>query len=83
MVRLGKCKQRLLARARNDKFQLSFTRQKALINVIEDLSQNPSSISAKNMITLFGFTAEELSEAGLTYEVLRSLDYLIGNFSYK
>jgi len=77
---LGKSKQRLIARAKNDKFQINFTRQNALVNVKEDLFQNPASISAKNMITLFGLTAEELSEAGVSYEVLRSLDYLIGNF---
>lgn len=77
---MGKCKQRLIARAKKNKFQLHFTRQDALANVIEDLSVNPASISAKNMITLFGLSAEELSEAGLSYEVLRSLDYLIINF---
>ena len=80
MVRLGKSKQRIIARAKNDKSQLNFTRQDALARVIEDLSVNPASISAKNIITLFGLTAEELSEAGLTYEVLRSLDCLISNF---
>ncbi len=78
---LGKCKQRLLARAKNDKSPISFTRKEALTCVIEDLLYNPASIPAKNMITLFGFTAEELSEAGLTYEILRSLDCLLGNFS--
>jgi hypothetical protein len=77
---LGKSKQRIIARAKNDKTQINFTRQDALIRVIEDLSHNPASISAKNMITLFGLTAEELSEAGLSYEVLRSLDCLINNF---
>ena len=77
---LGKSKQRIIARAKNDKTQLNFTRQNALAMVIEDLANDPASISAKNMITLFGLKAEELSEAGLSYEVLRSLDCLIGNF---
>jgi len=77
---LGKSKQRIIAKAKNDKSQLNFTRQDALASVIEDLTYNPVSISAKKMITLFGLTAEELSEAGLSYEVLRSLDCLIGNF---
>ena len=78
---MGKCKQRLIARAKKDKFPINFTRKEALDFVIGDLSNNPASIPAKNMITLFGFTAEELSEAGLTYEVLRSIDCLISNFS--
>lgn len=78
---MGKSKQRQIAKARNDKSQLKYTRQEALNLVIEDLSRNPASISAKNLITLFGLTGEELAEAGLTYEVLRSLDGLITNFS--
>ena len=77
---MGKSKQRIIARAKNDKTQLNFTRQNALAMVIEDLANDPASISAKNMITLFGLKAEELSEAGLSYEVLRSLYCLIGNF---
>ena len=80
MTGLGKCKQRLLAKAKNNKAPLNYTRQKALADVIEELTHNPSSNSAKKMITLFGFSAEELSEAGLTYEVLRSLDCIIRNF---
>ena len=83
---MGKSKQRIIARAKNDKTQLNFTRQNALAMVIEDLANDPASISAKNMITLFGLKAEELSEAGLSYEVLRSLDCLIGNlcsYNYK
>jgi len=77
---LGKSKQRIIARAKNDRSQINFTRKEALARVIDDLSHNPASISAKNMITLFGLSAEELSEAGLSYEVLRSLDCLISNF---
>jgi len=78
---LGKCKQRLLARAKNDKNPINFTRQEALDVVISDLSNNASSIYARNIISLFGFSAEELAEAGITYEVLRSLDCLIRNYS--
>lgn len=77
---MGKSKQRIIARAKNDRFQMNFTRQDALSNVIDDLFHDPASSSAKNIITLFGLTAEELSEAGVSYEVLRSLDFLISNF---
>lgn len=78
---MGKSKQRILARARNDKSMLNYTREEALAVVIEDLSSNPASISAKNMISLFGLSAEELSEGGISYEVLKSLDHLIYNYS--
>lgn len=77
MVSLGKCKQRLIAKAKNEKTQLQITRTEAVKRVYKELSENPSSISAKNMISLFGLTAEELSEAGITYEILRSLDGFI------
>lgn len=78
---MGKCKQRLIARAGNDKNRLNLTRKQALNKVITILAVTPSSVSAKNTITLFGFTAEELAEAGLSYEILRSLDYLICDYS--
>jgi len=75
---LGKCKQRLLARARNDRDQLQITRGRALELVCDELFFDPCSIAAKRLISLFGLNAEELSEAGISYEILRSLDGLIG-----
>jgi hypothetical protein len=74
---LGKSKQRLRARARNEKTQLMITREEALKTVCENLIDDASSISARKLISLFGLTAEELAEAGVTYEILRSLDGLI------
>lgn len=77
VISLGKCKQRLIARAKNEKTQLQISRKEAIDIVCADLRQNPTSIAAKNLISLFGLSAEELSEAGVSYEVLRSLDCLI------
>lgn len=74
---MGKSKQRLMARAKNEKHQFQLTRQEALMIVCQELNNNPSSIQAKKLITLFGLSAEELSETGVTYEILRSLDSLI------
>ncbi|OGI19678.1 MAG: hypothetical protein A2287_03810 [Candidatus Melainabacteria bacterium RIFOXYA12_FULL_32_12] len=74
---MGKCKQRLRARAKNEKYQLKMTREEALSFVSNELCDDPSSIPARKLITLFGLKAEEMSEAGVTYEVLRSLDGLI------
>jgi len=80
VARLGKSKQRIIAKAKNNRFPLNFTRKNALARVVEDLNFNPASIDAKNMISLFGLTAEELAEGGIPYEVLRSLDCLICDF---
>lgn len=74
---MGKCKQRLRARAKNEKIQLEISRQEALNIVCREISNNPSSIPAKKLISLFGLNAEELAEVGVTYEILRSLDGLI------
>ncbi|MFH0702725.1 MAG: hypothetical protein V2B14_04205 [bacterium] len=74
---MGKCKQRLKARAKNQKFQLQITRKEALEIVKQELNKDLSSISARKLISLFGLNAEELAEIGITYEILRSLDGLI------
>lgn len=74
---MGKCKKRMDAKARNTKFQMQITRKEALNQVQKELDNDPASISAKKMISLFGLSAEELSEAGVNYEVLRALDGLI------
>ena len=58
-------------------FSTQITRTDALKTVMQEMSRNPASISAKKMIGLFGLTAEELSESGMTYEVLRSLDGIL------
>lgn len=75
---MGKSKQRIIAKAKNDKFQHEMSRKDALKSVLEELQKNPASINARNIISLFGLSAEELSEIGVTYEILRSLDGLIG-----
>ena len=74
---MGKSKKRIIARARNDKNQFQLTREEAIQAVCQEILDDPSSISARNLISLFGLSAEELSEAGISYEILRSLDGLI------
>ncbi len=66
-----------MARARNDKKQLKISRGEALAIVCDELNLNPSSSSARKLISLFGLSAEELSEAGISYEILRSMDGLL------
>lgn len=74
---MGKSKQRLWAKAKNQKYPLDMSRDGAIEAVYEELSVNPTSIKAKQLISLFGLKAEELAEVGITYEVLRSLDGII------
>ncbi len=74
---MGKCKRRVLARAKSDMFNLQLSRKEAVESVMEKIRKNPASRSAKKLISLFGLTAEELSESGMTYEVLRSLDGIL------
>lgn len=74
---MGKAKKRLAARAKNEKNQLQISRDKALSLAAEELGINPTSPTAKNLISLFGLSAEELAEVGVTYEVLRAMDGLL------
>jgi hypothetical protein len=74
VIILGKSKKRILAKAKNSNSQIQLTRENALWSVMKELKANPSSNEAKNLILLFGLTPEELSESGISYEVLRSLD---------
>lgn len=74
---MGKCKRRLIARAKNDKNQLQITRSEALAQACSGLIENSANKHARNLITLFGLSAEELAEGGVSYELLRSLDGFI------
>lgn len=51
----------------------NLTRQKATELAIKKIKENKLDNEAKDIITLFGITAEELSEAGASYEDLIAL----------
>jgi len=74
---VGKCKRRSISKAKNYSFKTQLTRNEALKAVIDEIYKNPSSVYAKELISLFGLTAEELSESGVSYEILRSLDSVL------
>ena len=74
---MGKCKRRSISRPQKYGFKMEFTRKQAVKTVIEEIDKNPTSIYAKELISLFGLTAEELSESGMSYEILRSLDAVL------
>ncbi len=71
---MGKCKKRTLYKNNSSYFM---TREEAINNVFKAFSQSCNKKTnyknAMETISLFGLSAEELSEAGLSYENLRAL----------
>ena len=70
---MGKAKRRSLNQGINNKFQY-MTRESALDSVIKNLDKNAD---VMDTITLFGFTAEEMLEAGAEYEDVMALGNLV------
>lgn len=66
---MGKSKSRSLNRNISDKFRY-MTRESALDDVIKHMNNKNDVIDT---ITLFGFTAEEMLEAGAEYEDVMAL----------
>lgn len=70
---MGKSKRRSLNQGINNKFQY-MTRESALDSVIKNMDNKNEVIDT---ITLFGFTAEEMLEAGAEYEDVMALGGII------
>ena len=70
---MGKAKRRSLNQGINNKFQY-MTRESALDSVVKNMDKRNEIIDT---ITLFGFTAEEILEAGAEYEDVMALGGLI------
>ena len=70
---MGKSKARSLNRNINDKFKY-MTRESALNNVVKHMDNKNEVIDT---ITLFGFTAEEILEAGAEYEDVMALGGIV------
>ena len=70
---MGKAKRRSLNQGIHNKFQY-MTRESALENVIKNMDRKNEIIDT---ITLFGFTAEEILEAGAEYEDVMALGGLV------
>ena len=75
---MGKCIKRTLYNSNNDSTKY-MTREDAVSSVFNILNkkQKINIKKAINTISLFGITAEELSEAGVSYENLQALGSLI------
>ncbi len=70
---MGKAKKRSFNNGINDKFPY-MTRESALNSVIKNIENKSDVIDT---ITLFGFSAEEMLEAGATYEDVKAFGGLI------
>ncbi len=71
---MGKSKTRILRKGINDQF-MKMSRETAVIKTAKFLNSGSSS-EAKNLITMFGLGAEELLEAGASYESVISMKNL-------
>ena len=54
----------MLGRCKNLPYKYDMTRHQAIDFVVNELVERPTSLKAKNMISLFGLHTEELTEAG-------------------
>ena len=66
---MGKAKKRSFQLGIYNQFS-NLSREDAVKEVIKIIETNP--IEAENLITLFGMSAEELLEAGASYEAVKS-----------
>ncbi len=73
---MGKAKKRSFNKAR-EKDITAVKRADAIICIINGIRNNSLSSDIKNLISLFGITAEELTEAGASYEELSAVKHLI------
>ena len=64
---MGKSKKRILHKGINDTIT-NITRQDALCNVVKSCNAKKIDNETKDLIMLFGFGAEDLLEAGASYE---------------
>ncbi len=81
---MGKCKKRTLYKTNTFCNSTSFmTREEAvndifrLFNKTKQRSENSNFKKAVDIISLFGISAEELSEAGVAYENLKALESVL------
>ena len=74
---MGKCKKRSLYKTNSSYFMTRETAVNNIFNIIaKENKKSKRNIDFKNaidMISLFGISAEELSEAGVAYENLKAL----------
>lgn len=73
---MGKSKRRILHKGINNKIA-SLKREDALADIVIACNKKKIDDSIKDLISLFGFSAEEMLEAGAQYEDVISLKGLL------
>jgi hypothetical protein len=74
---MGKSKRRILHKGINDQIS-NLTRGEALSKVVFACNTKRVNGVVKNLVSLFGFSAEELLEAGAQYEDVLILQSFLG-----
>ena len=71
---MGKCKKRTLHKSNSSYFMTREMAVNQILNMMKNtVSNNFDLKEATDTISLFGISAEELSEAGVPYEYLKAL----------
>ena len=73
---MGKSKTRILRKGIKNQFT-TMTRENAVKETVKFLESN-SLNDAKDLITMFGLDAEELLEAGASYESVKAVEKVFG-----
>lgn len=73
---MGKSKKRIFNKNKENTAP-TLKRREVISDIILNIKNNKLDTKTKNMISLFGITLEELSEAGATYEELSAVKPLI------
>jgi hypothetical protein len=73
---MGKSKTRILRKGINNQFT-TMTRENAVKETVKFLDSNFVN-DAKDLITMFGLGAEELLEAGASYESVKAIENIFG-----
>ncbi len=71
---MGKSKKRIIYKGKNQQFD-NITRSEAVETAVKLLKNNDKEVYA--IITLFGLSAEELLEAGASFEAVKSLGNIL------
>ena len=71
---MGKSKKRIIYKGKNQQFD-NITRAEAIETAVKLLENNDKEVYA--VITLFGLSAEELLEAGASFESVKSLGNIL------
>ena len=69
---MGKSKRRIFNKCKY-LYQMSLRREDAIFGVVRNLKYDKFDEETRDLITMFGLSAEELAEAGASYEELKVL----------